>query len=177
MFCAEGSYRNRTPAAEQRSRHSCDPMALPLRGRVHSLTIASFTPSQCYAKGKKVGKKANVRCSVADKTFGLEDALLSHTCVGLKPTCVSPMSQCLQCLDAICSVNRQEEWATERNAIGRTHARLKRAGGGTNGTLECKFPSKNAQRNCLVDSLFSPFAFYIASQHTKGSYQPNQPKL
>jgi hypothetical protein len=34
----------------------------------------------------------------------------------------------------------------ERNVIGHTPARFKRAGVGTNGILECKFLSKNAHR-------------------------------
>jgi hypothetical protein len=38
------------------------------------------------------------------------------------------------------------QWMPERNAIGHTPARFKRAGVGTNGILECKFMSENAQR-------------------------------
>jgi hypothetical protein len=34
----------------------------------------------------------------------------------------------LQSLDGIYSVNRQEEWPPERNAIGRTHARASSGG-------------------------------------------------
>jgi hypothetical protein len=40
----------------------------------------------------------------------------------------------LQCLDAIYSVNRYEEWTPERNAIGHTHGRASSVG--TNGLLE-----------------------------------------
>jgi hypothetical protein len=40
------------------------------------------------------------------------------------------------------------KWTPEKNAIGHTPARLKRACAGTNGILECKFLSKNARRAC-----------------------------
>jgi hypothetical protein len=57
---------------------------------------------------------------------------------------MSPGLPCLRCLDAIYSVNWLGKWTPERNAIGHTPARFKRAGVGTNGILECKLLPENA---------------------------------
>jgi hypothetical protein len=56
----------------------------------------------------------------------------------------------LLCADAIYSVDRQEKWTSERNAIGRTPARFKRAAWEPIGILECKFCRKRApyRRRC-----------------------------
>jgi hypothetical protein len=52
----------------------------------------------------------------------------------------------LQCLDGVYRGNNKSQCTPERNTIGHTHARFKRAGVGTNDILECKCLSKNAHR-------------------------------
>jgi hypothetical protein len=47
--------------------------------------------------------------------------------------------------------NGKRWWTPERNAIGRTHARLKRAGVGTNGILECKLQPKTRTVPAIID--------------------------
>jgi hypothetical protein len=47
------------------------------------------------------------------------------------------------------------KWTSERNAIGHTHARLKQAGVGSNGILECKLMFKTEHRACTVSSCWT----------------------
>jgi hypothetical protein len=61
-----------------------------------------------------------------------------------------PTTRCLQCSDAIYSVNWYEKWTPERNVIGHTLARASsEQAWETNGILEYKFLSKRAP--CPVD--------------------------
>jgi hypothetical protein len=52
----------------------------------------------------------------------------------------------LQCLDGVYGGNGKRQWTPERNALGNTCARFKRAGVGTNGIPECKILSKPEHR-------------------------------
>jgi hypothetical protein len=111
---------------------------MPLVTRMHELQANGIL--ECKFLSKNAHHAAAILCSICLQCCDvIESANINCGVMSANVKCDVIESANVKC-DVRESANIMRQRTLERNAIGHTHARFKRASVGTNGILECKVP-------------------------------------